>query len=341
MKQGLDVIHSKISGVGSYVPPKTLTNFDLEDLLNTSDEWIQQRTGIVKRHWVEGDMATSDLALHATNNALDSAQMKKEEIDCIIFATLSPDHDFPGAGCFLQAKLGLSGIPAFDIRQQCSGFVYGLSMADALIKTGQYKNILLIGAEIHSKGLDRTPDGRNVAVLFGDGAGAVILSAHHGDESEGCFLAHDLHADGEFAKELWISAPGSAVDPENRITEKMLRDKLHYPYMNGRTVFMHAVKRMTETLTSTLKGQGKRIEDVDLFLFHQANLRINDKVAEILNIPAEKVFNTIQDYGNTTAATIPIGMKEAVRAGKLERGMLVGVAAFGSGFTWGSSLFYY
>lgn len=334
-------LRSKIAGVGAFVPPKSLTNFDLEKTLDTSDEWIQQRTGIVKRHWVEGEVATSDLAVEATKEALDAAGLKKEDIDCIIFATLSPDHDFPGSGCFLQAKLEIPGIPAFDIRQQCSGFLYGLQMADAFIKTGQYKNILLVGGEIHSKGLDRTPEGRNVAVLFGDGAGAVILSAHSGDESEGCILAHDLHADGTFAKELWVPAPGTGNGPDHRISQAMIDEKLHYPYMNGRTVFMHAVKRMAESLTYTLKTQGKTIDDVDLFLFHQANLRINDKVGEILGIPADKVFNTIQDYGNTTAATIPLGMRDAVKAGKLKRGMLVGMAAFGSGFTWGSSLLRY
>jgi 3-oxoacyl-[acyl-carrier-protein] synthase-3 len=326
---------SFIRGVGAYVPPKSLTNFDLEKQLDTSDEWIQQRTGIVKRHWVEEDVCTSDLALKASEEAIENSGLKKQDIDCIIFATLSPDHDFPGAGCFLQEKLGVPGIPAFDIRQQCTGFIYGLSMADAFIRTGQYKNILLIGAEIHSKGLDKTPEGRNVAVLFGDGAGAVVVSQT--DESTPHVIAHDLHADGSFAKELWVPAPGTALGGE-RISKQMMDEKLHFPFMNGRTVFMHAVKRMAETLTYTLKSQGKSIEDVDLFLFHQANLRINDKVGEIMGIPPEKVFNTIQDYGNTTAATLPLGMRDAIKAGKLERGMLVGMAAFGSGFTWGSSL---
>lgn len=331
-------LHAAIKGVGAYVPPKSLTNFDLEKPLDTSDEWIQQRTGIVKRHWVEGSVATSDLAMEAAHEAIKEAGIKKEDIDCIIFATLSPDHDFPGTGCFLQDKLGLPGIPAFDIRQQCTGFLYGLSMADAFIKTGQYKNILLVGAEIHSKGLDKTPEGRNVSVLFGDGAGAVIISP---SEGEGQILAHDLHADGSFAKELWVPAPGTGNGPDHRISPAMMEEKLHYPFMNGRQVFMHAVKRMAESLSFTLKSQGKTIEDVDLFLFHQANLRINDKVGEIMGIPPEKVFNTIQDYGNTTAATIPLGMRDAISAGKLKRGMLVGMAAFGSGFTWGSSLLRY
>jgi 3-oxoacyl-[acyl-carrier-protein] synthase-3 len=333
---------SYISGVGAYVPERSLTNFDLEESLDTSDEWIQQRTGIVKRHWVEGGVATSDLALKASEEALSSAGLKKEDIDCIIFATLSPDHDFPGSGCFLQAKLGLEGIPAFDIRQQCTGYLYGLSMADSFIKSGVYKNVLLVGAEVHSKGLDRTPEGRNVAVLFGDGAGATILSRKEaGADTESHIIAYDLHADGQHAKELWVAAPGTGNGPDHRLSPAMLEEKLHYPFMNGRQVFMHAVKRMAESLTNTLKKNNVTVDDVDLFLFHQANLRINDKVGEMMGIPAEKVFNTIQDYGNTTAATIPLGMRDAVKAGKLEKGMLVGMAAFGSGFTWGSGLMRY
>ncbi len=333
---------SYISGVGAYVPERSLTNFDLEESLDTSDEWIQQRTGIVKRHWVEGGVATSDLALKASEEALSSAGLRKEDIDCIIFATLSPDHDFPGSGCFLQAKLGLEGIPAFDIRQQCTGYLYGLSMADSFIKSGVYKNVLLVGAEVHSKGLDRTPEGRNVAVLFGDGAGATILSRKEaGADTESHIIAYDLHADGQHAKELWVAAPGTGNGPDHRLSPAMLEEKLHYPFMNGRQVFMHAVKRMAESLTNTLKKNNVTVDDVDLFLFHQANLRINDKVGEMMGIPAEKVFNTIQDYGNTTAATIPLGMRDAVKAGKLEKGMLVGMAAFGSGFTWGSGLMRY
>jgi len=333
-------IRAEIIGVGAFVPPRAVTNFDLEKLLNTSDDWIQQRTGIVKRHWVEGGVCTTDLALEASKEAIKDAGVDKDDLDCIIFATLSPDHEFPGSGCFLQAKLDIPGIPAFDIRQQCTGFVYGLSMANAFIKTGQYKNILLVGAEVHSKGMNKTPEGRDVAVLFGDGAGACVISAKEG-AGESDLIRHDLHADGSFAKELWVSAPGTAHGPGERLRSEMIDENLHYPYMNGRQVFMHAVKKMSESLSHTLKAEGKTVADVDLFLFHQANLRINDKVGEMLAIPASKVFNTIQDYGNTTAATLPLGMRDAVKAGKLEKGMLVGMAAFGSGFTWGSSLMRY
>ncbi len=332
-------MRSRISGVGAYVPPNVFTNFDLEEKLNTSDEWIQQRTGIVKRHWVEEDVTTSDLALKASEAAIKEAGLTKDELDMIIFGTLSPDHDFPGTACFLQAKLDCPRIPAIDIRQQCTGFIYGLSIADSFIRSGQYKNILLVGAEVHSKGLDKTPKGRDVSVLFGDGAGAVIVSAvdNPDEDSEGCLIRSDLHADGSFAKELWIPAPGNAMGGE-RLTHTILDEGLHYPQMNGRQVFVHAVKKMTETLNSTLKQSGKTVEDVDLFLFHQANLRINDKIGQEMGIPPEKIFNTIQDYGNTTAATIPLGMRDAIECGRLKRGMLVGMAAFGSGFTWASSL---
>lgn len=331
-------MRAKISGVGAYVPENVFTNFDLEKMLDTSDEWIQQRTGIVKRHWVSPETATSDLALKASEEALADAGLKAQDIDMIILATLSPDHDFPGCGCFLQHKLGLSDIPAFDIRQQCSGFIYGLSMAKCFIESGQYQNILLVGAEIHSKGLDKTPNGRNVAVLFGDGAGAAVISRSD-DDSE--LVGFDLHAQGEHAKELWVSAPGYAHPGKERITKEMLDEGLQYPYMNGRNVFTHAVKRMSESLSNTLKKNEMSVESIDLFLFHQANMRINDKVGEYMGIDQEKVFNTIQDYGNTTAATIPIGMRDAKRAGRLKKGMTVGLAAFGAGFTWASGVIKY
>lgn len=334
-------IFSRIVGVGAYVPSNVYTNSDLEKMMDTSDEWIQQRTGIKQRHWVDAGTSTSDLALEAATEAITNAGLKKEDIDMIIFATLSPDHDFPGSACFLQDKLGLPGIPALDIRQQCSGFLYGLSIADKFIRSGSNKNILLVGAEIHSKGLDKTPRGRGVSVLFGDGAGAVVVSATkvNDPKKDAHVMTTHLHADGAFAKELWLPGPGNAY-PE-RINQEMLDEGLHWPQMNGKTVFVHAIKRMAETLMEACHTAGVKLEDVDLFLFHQANMRINDKVAEVMGIPAEKVFNTIQNYGNTTAATIPLGMRDAIKAGKLKPGMLVASAAFGSGFTWASGIWRY
>ena len=332
--------YSKILGVGSFVPPRVVTNEDLRAYMDTSDEWIQQRTGIRERHWVEGKTVTSDLALAASLKALESAKVKKEEIDMIILATLSPDHEFPGTACFLQAKLGLPGIPALDVRQQCTGFLYGLSIADKFIRTGSAQKVLLVGAEVHSKGLDKTTHGRDVAVLFGDGAGAVVVGAADGPASEneaGIYSTH-LHADGTYARELWIQAPTQDTDGE-RMTHEMIERGEHYPRMNGKTVFTHAVKRLPEAIMEALSANGFKLADVDLFLFHQANLRINEFVAKQMGIPEEKVFNTIDRFGNTTAATIPIGMDEAVKAGKLKKGMLVATAAFGSGFTWGSAVF--
>ncbi|EQC45005.1 beta-ketoacyl-acyl-carrier-protein synthase III [Bacteriovorax sp. BSW11_IV] len=334
---------SRIAGVGGYVPENVFTNYDIEKMMDTTNDWIVQRTGIEERRWVSEDQSTSDLALKATEEALNDAGLDKSDIEMIIFATLSPDHDFPGSGCFLQAKLDLPGIAVLDIRQQCSGFLYAMSIADQYIKTGTYKNILVVGAEVHSKGLDRTPNGRAVSVLFGDGAGAVVFQRTevNNEKTDGHILVSNLHADGEYAKELWLPAPGTGFNEMERISQKMIDEGAHYPQMNGKTVFVHATKRMAETLLNSCKQAGVELSDIDLFLFHQANLRINSKVAEILGIPEEKIFNTIQKYGNTTAATIPLGMRDAIQAGALKRGMLVASAAFGSGFTWASSIYRY
>lgn len=328
---------SAILGLGSYVPPKVWTNEDLSTLMDTSDEWIQQRTGIRQRHWVDQNATTttSDLAFEASIRALESARVRREEIDMIILATLSPDHDFPGTGCFLQAKLGVPGIPALDIRQQCTGFIYGMSIADQYIKAGTAKKILLVGAEVHSKGLDKTTRGRDVAVLFGDGAGAVVIGEATGESR---ILSTHLHADGNFARDLWVKAPGMAY-PGERNAHAYLDAGDQYPRMNGKTVFLHAARRMPESVQEALKANGAKLQDVDLFVFHQANLRINEMVGKQLGIPEDKIFNTIDRFGNTTAATIPLGLDEAVKCGKLRPGMLVASAAFGSGFTWASALY--
>jgi 3-oxoacyl-[acyl-carrier-protein] synthase III len=328
---------SEILSVGMYVPPKAVTNDDLSQLMDTNDEWITQRSGIKERRWVTPEITTTDLALEAAKQAIAKANISASEIDMIIFATLSPDHDFPGAGCFLQAKLGLAGCACLDIRQACSGFVYGMSVADQFIKTGMYKTILLVGAEIHSKGLDVSTRGRDVAVLFGDGAGAVIMRQTSPTHPSRILSTH-LHAEGTHAKELWLPAPGMALGAE-RMSVAMIEEGLHYPKMNGKKVFSHAIRRMAEVIFEGLQKNNLKLEDIDLFLFHQANLRINEMLAQELKIPAEKVFNTIQKYGNTTAATIPIGMAEAEKAGKLKKGMLVASAAFGSGFTWASGIY--
>lgn len=332
---------ARILGTGSYLPPRVWKNDDLRTLMDTSDEWIQQRTGIKERHWIDQDssLTTSDLALEACKRALANAKVDKSEIEMIILATLSPDHEFPGTACFLQAKLELPGVPALDVRQQCTGFLYGLSIAEQFIRTGTYKKILLVGAEVHSKGVDKTTRGRDVAVLFGDGAGAVVVGAAEGTPSGNAphILSTHLHADGKFAKELWVEFP-SMAKPGDRQKATPEDETKFYPQMNGKTVFVHAVKRMPEVLGEALQKNQLQLSDIDLFVFHQANLRINEMVAKQMGIPEDKVFNTIDRFGNTTAATIPLGLDEAVKAGKLKPGMLVGSAAFGSGFTWGSAL---
>jgi 3-oxoacyl-[acyl-carrier-protein] synthase-3 len=333
--------YSKVIGIGSYVPPRVWTNDDLKSLMDTSDEWIQQRTGIKQRHWVDQDSntCTSDLALEAANEAIKNAGIQKEELDMVILATLSPDHEFPGTACFFQAKLGLPGIPALDVRQQCTGFMYGMSIADQFIRTGMYKKILIVGAEVHSKGLDKSTAGRDVTVLFGDGAGAVILGVGDGpvDNSTSQIFSTHLHADGRFAKDLWVEEP-SMDHPGDRMSPDRKIGHTFYPQMNGKAVFVHAVKKMPEVLLESLNANKLKLSDIDLFVFHQANLRINEMVAKTLEIPADKIFNTIDRFGNTTAATIPLGLAEAIRVGKLKPGMLVAMTAFGSGFTWASAV---
>ncbi len=332
---------SEIIGCGMYVPENIVTNHDLSKMMETTHDWIVQRSGIEERRWVSNDTSTSDLALKACEEAIKSAGIDKKEIDCLLFATISPDHDFPGNACFLQPKLGLTEIPAIDIRQQCSGFIYGMSVADAFIKSGQYKTILLVGAEVHSKGLDKSTKGRDVAVLFGDGAGAVVIRRTEVTDkakNSHIFSTH-LFSEGQHAKDLWCAAPGSGLGTAERLNHLHLEEGLQYPSMNGKKVFANAVRRMCECLMLALETNKVKLEDIDLFLFHQANLRINQMLAQELKIPEEKIFNTIMKYGNTTAATIPIGMSDAVKAGKLKKGMLVASAAFGSGFTWASSVY--
>ena len=334
------MIRSEILATGMFVPPNLLKNDDLAVMMDTSDEWIRQRTGIEQRYWVGADMSTSDLALEAAKIALSNANVDKSEIYLIIVATLSPDHEFPGTACFLQKKLGVPGIPALDVRQQCTGFIYSLSIADQFIRTGMYKKILIVGAEAQSKGLLKNPNGREVSVLFGDGAGAAVVAAKEikDPKKDSYIYSTHLHADGTYAEELWVAGPGSGSGID-RVSEEKMKENYQFPHMNGKAVFMNAVKRMPEAVQEALDANGLKAEDIDLFVFHQANIRINDMVAKQFNVPEEKVFNTIQKFANTTAATIPIGLDEAVRAGKLKKGMLVASAAFGSGFTWGAAIY--
>ena len=340
------MIKSIIKGIGHYVPKNVVTNDDLSKLMSTSDEWITERTGIKERRHRknrnDAEETTSYLGFKASQNALKMAGYTAKDIDFIVFATLSPDYYFPGCGVLLQEMLGCDTIGALDVRNQCSGFVYAMSVANAFIKAGQYKNILVVGAEIHSFGLDFSDEGRGVSVIFGDGAGAVILSASE-EESAGDILAFNMHSEGKYADELCTKFPGSKygwsdrmrLEPENVTNEEV------YPIMNGNFVFKNAVTRFPETMMEALNSAGKTAEDLDLFIPHQANLRIAQFVQKTFNLPDEKLYNNIQKYGNTTAASIPLALSEAIAEGKIKRGDLVLLSAFGSGFTWGSILFEY
>jgi 3-oxoacyl-[acyl-carrier-protein] synthase-3 len=326
---------SAILGVGHYVPSKVVTNDDLAKLMPTSDAWIQQRTGIKERRFIEHDgIGASDLAVPAAKMALERAGRDAKDVDMIVFATLSPDVNFPGSGCFLGHKLGLPGVPALDVRNQCSGFLYGLSVADAWVRAGVYRNVLVVGAEVHSTGIELNERGRDVAVLFGDGAGAALVGPSPSDARG--LLSLTLHADGVGAKELWVPAPASMSIP--RLTHEMLDRGDHYPHMNGKQVFRWATEKMPEVAREALSAAGLGTDAVDLFVPHQANMRINQMVAAKLGLPEDKVVHNIERYGNTTAATIPIGLSESFAEGKLGEGKNVLMAAFGSGYTWGAAV---
>ena len=328
---------AKITGTGMYVPERVVTNDELSKLMDTSDEWIRQRSGIAERRYIEPGQKPSELAENACQRALEAAGRAAGEIDCIILATLSAEADFPGTAFFLQDRLDFGETPCFDLRAQCSGFVYSLSVANGMIRSGQYRRVLVVGCEVHSTGIDLSDAGRDVAVLFGDGAGAVVLEANEDESDPAGILDVRLHAEGRFARKLWIEAPGSGFTPE-RINQEMLEQRRHFPRMEGRFVFKHAVTRMPEVLLEALSAASLKLEDVDLFLFHQANLRINEYVSQQLKIPAEKCFNNIERYGNCSAASIPILLDEAVRGGRLARGQLVAMTTFGSGFSWSCAL---
>lgn len=325
-------------GTGHFLPDRVVTNDELAKLMDTSDEWIQERTGIQQRRFVDFDkepMGASDLGTRAAQNALDAAGMSKDDVDCIIYATLSPDKAFPGDGVLVQAKLDIpAGVPAFDIRNQCSGFLYGLQMANAFIRQGVYKNVLLIGSEVHSSGLEFADRGRDVSVIFGDGSAAAVLGAS--DDNERGVLGITLHADGRFAEVLETSYPSSALNP--RVTKEMLDTGAQYPKMQGKLVFKNAVQRMPEAVSKVLAEHNAQPKDIKLLIPHQANLRISEMVQRRLKLRDDQVFNNIQKYGNTTAASIPLALDEAIKEGRLDKGDLLVLTAFGAGFTWGAAL---
>ncbi len=353
------MIRTKIAGIGTYIPEHVVTNEDLTKLMDTSDEWIQQRSGILTRYFAKRyEEPTSIIGAKAARKAIEEAGISKEDIDFIIFATLSPDYFFPGCGVLVQRELGISHteIGALDVRNQCSGFVYGLSVADQFIRSGMYKNILLVAAEVQSYGLDYSTRGRGVTVLFGDGAGAVILQPTE-NENEGIIMSK-LHSDGTNAEVLSLTSPGChagyhfnklgmevdlGYDKDNEwgglfITQKMMDDAHLFPYMDGQTVFKTAVVKFPEVIMEVLTKSGYTPADLKLLIPHQANLRISQMVQRALRIRDDQVWNNIQKYGNTTAASIPIALKDALDAGAIQKGDLVCFAAFGSGFTWGATL---
>ncbi len=332
------MFHSKISGLGFYVPDNVVTNNDLAQIMDTSDEWIQERTGIKeRRHIIRGEDTTTSMGVKAAKIAIERSGVAYEDIDFIVFATISPDYYFPGPGVSLQKELGLPTIGALDIRNQCSGFIYALSVADQYIKTGMYKNILVVASELQSLGLDMTDRGRGVSVIFGDGAGAAMLSREE-DVTKGILSTH-LHSEGEHAKELAVLAPGMGGRwVTDIIADNNPEDESYFPHMNGQFVFKNAVVRFSEVINEGLKTNNLQVSDIDLLIPHQANLRISQFIQQKFKLSDDQVFNNIQKYGNTTAASIPIALTEAWEQGKIKEGDTVVLAAFGSGFTWASAI---
>ena len=329
--------NSKIIGLGHYVPDNVVTNDDLSKLMDTNDAWIQERTGIKERRWAvkgSGD-TTATMGVKAAKVAIERAGIDKDDMDFIIFATLSPDMYFPGPGVQVQHALDIKTVGALDVRNQCSGFVYAISVADNFIKTGMYKNILVIGSELHSHGLDVTTRGRGVSVIFGDGAGAAILTREE-DTSKGILSTH-LHSQGEHAEELVLIAPGMGKRWVNDIlADNDPEDESYFPHMNGQFVFKNAVVRFSEVIMEGLQKNNLSVDAIDMLIPHQANLRISQFIQKKFKLTDDQVFNNIQKYGNTTAASIPIALTEAWEEGKIKEGDTVVLAAFGSGFTWGS-----
>ncbi|HET8649509.1 MAG TPA: beta-ketoacyl-ACP synthase III [Gemmatimonadales bacterium] len=324
---------ARILGTGMAVPDRIVTNDDLSKVMDTSDEWIRTRTGIEQRHWAREGTTGAQLAAKASHAALQAAGLVPRDLDMIVYATSTPDHFAPGGGVFLQRLLDAPLVPAMDVRTQCSGFIFALSVADAWIRAGQFRHILVVGSEIQSTGMDVSTRGRNTAVIFADGAGAVVLGPSD-DDARG-LLAFDLHGDGSYAEKLWVDAPGSMYHP--RITPEMIEQGRHFLSMDGKEVFRHAVVRMPESVRAVLQQIDCTPSDLALLIPHQANLRISELVQKSLGLEAGQVYNNIQRYGNTTAATIPIALDECVRGGRIQPGDLIAFTAFGSGFLWGSA----
>ena len=329
------MIYSKISGLGHHVPETVITNEYLSTIMETTNEWIVERTGIQERRWIDAKKDTvANMAAKAARMALKKANLTEKDIEFIVFATITPDYFFPGSGVLLQRELGLESIGALDIRNACSGFIYALSTADQFIKSGMYKTILVVGAEIQSTALDVTTRGRNVSVIFGDGAGAAIVQASN---KPGILSTH-LHSDGRFAEELYVKDPGSSRPREERQAEQILDTTGYIVVMNGNQVFKHAVVRFMEVINEALTANQLKKEQINLLVPHQANLRISQYIQSKLELRDDQVYNNIMRYGNTTAASIPIALSEAFEEGRVKENDVICLAAFGSGFTWASAL---
>lgn len=335
----LPMYTSKITGLGAYVPENIVTNADLAARMDTNDDWIVERTGIhERRHVIRGQDTTTSMGVKAAKIAIERAGISKDAIDFIVFATLSPEYYFPGPGVLVQKELGIATVGALDVRNQCSGFIYALAVADQFVKTGMYKNILVIGSELQSTGLDMSTRGRSVSVIFGDGAGAAVLSRAAEGESCGILSTH-LHSEGQHAEELTVLAPGMGKRwVSDILADNDPEDQSFYPVMNGPFVFKNAVVRFAEVIEEGLSANGLTVSDLDMLIPHQANLRISQFIQQKFGLQDSQVFNNIQKYGNTTAASIPIALTEAWEQGKINQGDLVVLAAFGSGFTWGSAV---
>ncbi len=325
--------NARISGTGFFVPPKVMTNHDLSQFMDTNDEWIQERTGIKERRYVENGVSTSDIAIPAVEMAMERAGVTKNDIGLIIFATSTPDYYAPGSGCLLQEKMDFPTIGALDIRVQCSGFVYGLSVAQQYVENSIFEHVLVIGAEVQSTAMDLSTRGRDTAVIFGDGAGVAVVSTSHDDSG---ILSTHLHSEGKHCRELWVEAPSSGVTP--RLSQEILDEGRHFLQMNGREVFRHAMTRFPQVIMEGLDANELTSEDIDLLVPHQANLRITQMIQKRLKLRDDQVYSNIHKYGNTTAASIPIALCEAMDEGRVKKGDLVVFAAFGSGFTWASAI---
>ena len=328
------VIRSVIKGLGYQVPDQVITNDDLSALMDTSDEWIQARSGIQERRWAQKDEATSDFAIEASKQAIDMASIDPKDIDLVVVATISSDYFFPGVSQQLQVALGLRNVAAFDLKAACSGFVYSLSVADQFIRSGMYKTVLVVGAEAQTKFMNKSTSGRDIAVLFGDGGGAAIIKAEKGDRG---ILSSHLYCDGADMKSLWMEAPGSSGSNQIDLNNIQQYPDRYEPYMNGRDVFKNAVARFPDVIKEAMDKNDLNIDDIKLIIPHQANLRIIQTIAKRMDISMEKIYSNIEKYGNTTAASIPIALCEAYNEGKIQKGDNIILAAFGAGYTWASA----